>query len=146
VFTPVVVVAAVSAAQAAGSPQLLSCADAGESVDDGILTPADTAALDALVREMNARMQQVAGERGWAYYDVNLTFEQIRAARPPYSAGAHLACAYPYGQYVSLDGVRPNAEGYQLMANDAARAVNERYGFAIPERPVPALTAAQLCP
>jgi hypothetical protein len=51
----------------------------------------------------------------------------------------------PYGQYVSLDGVHPNAQGYQEMANAAADALNSTYGFAIPLNTQPVLPAAQIC-
>jgi hypothetical protein len=50
----------------------------------------------------------------------------------------------PYGQYVSLDGVHPNVQGYQDMANAAAAALNQAYAFAIPENPQTVLTST--CP
>jgi hypothetical protein len=55
-----------------------------------------------------------------------------------------LGCVRPYGQYVSLDGVHPNEDGYQQMANAAADALNATYGFAIPLNPQAVLTST--CP
>jgi hypothetical protein len=57
-----------------------------------------------------------------------------------------LSCTRPYGQFVSLDGVHPNVQGYQEMANAAARALNDAYDFAIPENPQTVLTPAEVCP
>jgi hypothetical protein len=45
---------------------------------------------------------------------------------------------------VSLDGVHPNEDGYQQMANAAADALNATYGFAIPLNPQAVLTST--CP
>ncbi|MDQ6717387.1 MAG: hypothetical protein M3Z17_03440, partial [Gemmatimonadota bacterium] len=66
--------------------------------------------------------------------------------KPPYSVGVQFSCNNPYGQYISLDGVHPNVQGYQLMANAGAAALNATYGFALPLNVRPVLTAAQLCP
>jgi hypothetical protein len=54
-------------------------------------------------------------------------------------------CVLPYGQYVSLDGVHPNAQGYQEMANAAANALNSAYGFAIPSNVQPVIPATSIC-
>ena len=59
--------------------------------------------------------------------------------------GTKMEFVLPYGQYVSLDGVHPNAQGYQEMANAAADALNSTYGFAIPLNAQPVLAATQIC-
>ncbi len=144
-FTPAIVPALAATALSTGTAQPLSCADVAGAVDF-VLTPAEVATLDAVVDQMNAQITALAKQNGWALVDVNAVFDRFATARAPYSAAVQLGCVYPYGQYVSLDGVHPNAAGQQLLANAAAEAANATYGFALPTSPVPAMAAAQLCP
>jgi hypothetical protein len=39
----------------------------------------------------------------------------------------------PYGPLVSLDGIHPSDAGHAVLASAAARAINARYQFGIPE-------------
>jgi lysophospholipase L1-like esterase len=43
-----------------------------------------------------------------------------------------MTSSQPYGPYVSLDGIHPTAAGQRILAEAAARALNETYGFGIP--------------
>lgn len=121
---------------ATGTAQALSCADLPGNADF-VLTPQDVAALDAAVAEMNAHMRQAADTRGWAFADLDDAFATIAGGAGAYSARAQLTCATPYGAFSSLDGIHPGALGHQLIADAVARAVNAKYGFALPERGVP---------
>jgi hypothetical protein len=144
VFVPVKVTAIVASAQVSGSSQTLSCADT-PGAEDNILTPADVQELDALIEGMNAHIKSVAQSNGWAYLDLEAVWAQWVGRRGPFSVANIFNCALPYGQYVSLDGVHPNAQGYQEMANAAAEALNSAYGFAIPLNAQPAVPASQIC-
>jgi len=144
IFVPIKVTGAVGAAQATGQPQTLSCTDQ-PGAQDNILTPADIQTVNAVIDGMNSHIQSVAQANGWAYLDLATVWAPWLQRRPPFSVTALLTCNNPYGEYVSLDGVHPNAIGYQEMANAAADALNATYGFAIPTNPQPVLTPAQLC-
>lgn len=144
IFVPVKVTTIVAAAQVTGSAQTLSCADT-PGAQDNILTPADVQELDALIDGMNAHIKSVAQDNGWAYLDLATVWAQWVGRRGPFSVTSMFDCVLPYGQYVSLDGVHPNAQGYQEMANAAADALNSTYGFAIPSNAQPAIPAAQIC-
>lgn len=144
IFVPIKVTALVAAAQASGSAQTLSCAD-NPGAQDNILTPADVQELDALIDGMNAHIKSVAQSNGWAYLDLAAVWAQWVGRRGPFSVANMFNCVLPYGQYVSLDGVHPNAQGYQEMANAAADALNSTYGFAIPSSAQPVIPAAQIC-
>ena len=144
IFVPIKVTAVVGAAQASGVAQTLSCADA-PGVQDNILTPTDVQTLDALIAGMNAHIKSVAQTNGWAYMDLAAVWAQWVARRGPFSVATMFACVLPYGQYVSLDGVHPNVQGYQEMANAAADALNSTYGFAIPQNAQTVLAASQIC-
>ena len=143
IFVPIKVLNAVGAAQATGTAQTLSCADT-PGAQDNILTPADVQVINGVIDGMNSSHQLGGpGQR------VGLPGPEHGVARVDRQRGAFsivnlLGCVRPYGQYVSLDGVHPNVQGYQEMANAAADALNTTYGFAIPSNPQTVLTTT--CP
>jgi hypothetical protein len=143
IFVPIKVLTAVATAQGTGQAQTLSCTDT-PGAQDNILTPADLAVVNGVIDAMNAHIQSVATTNGWAYLDLAALWQPWVARRGAFSVVNLLGCVRPYGQYVSLDGVHPNADGYQQMANGAADALNTTYGFAIPQNPQAVLTTT--CP
>jgi lysophospholipase L1-like esterase len=145
IFVPIKVATAVATARATGTAYNLSCTDA-PGTQDQILTPADVTTITAVVAGMNSYIQAQASANGWAYIDIAAVLQKAVANRGPYSVAKQLGCVSPYGQYVSLDGVHPNVQGHQELANAAAEALNATYGWTIPTNPQPVLPAAQLCP
>jgi lysophospholipase L1-like esterase len=95
---------------------------------------------------MNAQVRQLADSIGWAFADLDAVFSGFTVARSSYSASEELGCAYPYGAFVSLDGVHPNVVGHQSIANVVAAAINAKYGFEIPVVQGISVTRAVLCP
>ena len=144
IFVPIKVATAVGTARATGTAFNLSCTDS-PGTQDNILTPADVATITAVVAGMNSYIQSQASANGWAFLDLNAVLAKAIATRGTYSVVKQLGCNTPYGQYISLDGVHPNVQGYQEMANAAADALNATYGFEIPTNPQAALTYTQLC-
>lgn len=120
-------------------PATLSCTNVPGATPDYILTPADTATLNGVVRQMNVRIAELADANDYALLDANEVLSFIVGARAPYSLATQLSCNIPYGQYMSLDGVHPSNQGHILIANAAIEAVNEEYGFEIPTIPEPAV-------
>ncbi len=145
IFVPVKVPTAVGTARATGTAFNLSCTDV-PGTQDQILTPADVTTMNAVIAGMNSHIQSQASANGWAFLDIAPVLQKGIDNRGPYSVVKQLGCVSPYGQYVSLDGVHPNVQGYQELANAAAVALNTTYGFTIPVNPQPVLTPAQLCP
>ena len=144
IFVPIKVATAVGTAQATGTAFDLSCTDT-PGAQDNILTPADVTTITAVVAGMNSFIQSQASANGWAYLDLNAVLAKAIANRGAYSVVKQLTCVLPYGQFISMDGVHPNVQGYQEMANAAADALNATYGFAIPENPQAMLTPSQVC-
>ena len=134
VYVPAKVVgayAAAKAAQAAGQPApTLSCADI-PGTQDYVLTPADMAAVDAQLAEMNAHIRGVASDNGFAFYDLDPLYGQ-RDLKAEFSATSVLMSHQPYGPFISLDGVHPSAAGHRILAREAAKALNRTYHLAIP--------------
>lgn len=143
IFTPSKILGLVGAAQATGTAQTLSCADT-PGAQDNVLTPADVQVVDGVLTGMNNHIQGVAQANGWAYVDLSAVWAQWVTRRGPFSVANLLGCVRPFGQYVSLDGIHPNVQGYQEMANAAAAALNDTYNFAIPPNEVTPLTST--CP
>jgi hypothetical protein len=147
VFTPSVIPQLAANAALSGSAMTLSCTDAPGAAD-GILTAGDLATLDQFTLNAKTTIGGIAKANGWALVDLDDVFTAMVKDRPAYSAATELSCVYPYGRYISLDGVFPNVTGQQLVANAAAAAINTQYGFSLP---VPAalpigVLAAKLCP
>lgn len=143
IFVPLKVLNTIGAAQATGTAQTLSCADT-PGAQDNILSPAEVQLIDAVIDGMNSHISSVAQSNGWAYMDMSAVWAQWVTRRGVFSVVNLLSCPRPYGQYVSLDGVHPNLQGYQEMANAAAAALNLAFAFAIPENPQTVLTST--CP
>ena len=135
------VVGAYAVAQAARAngttaPEM-SCADV-PGAQDFVLTPANIATIEAQVVEMTAYIRQVAEENGWAFIDLDVLFAR-RDLKAPFSARTLLLSDEPYGPFISLDGVHPAAPGHELIAREAATALNVTYQLGIPRSRVPAL-------
>lgn len=147
VFTGSLIPALAAQFAASGTPQGLSCADVPGTAD-GILTPADVTALDAAVGAMNAQIQQVAQQNGWAFADLTGVYPPPVSGRAPYTAAEQLTCVYPYGALVSLDGVFPSTQGQIAIASTVASAIDAKYGFTISigATSPTGITAAKLCP
>jgi hypothetical protein len=146
-FTAVRIPAMAAQFAASGTRQSLSCTDV-PGTSDAILTPADITTLDGTVSAMNAQIQMVAQRQGWAFADLTGVYPPPVSGRAPYSAAAELACVYPYGALVSLDGAFPSAQGQGSIASTVAGAIDATYGFtiAIGAPSQIAVTAVKLCP
>ena len=131
-------------ALASPKPYNFTCTN-NPSAADFVLTPADTTFIDDLIRQMNDHISTQASSHGWAYLDLNTALASFVAQKTKFNLSAFLGCTRPFGQYISLDGIHPSADGQQEIANAAADALNEKYGFDIPTNPRPVLTPAQLC-
>ena len=143
IFTPSKVLGLVGAAQATGTAQTLSCTDT-PGAQDNILTPADVQVVDGVLNGMSNHMKAVAQANGWAYMDMAAVWAQWVTRRGAFKVANLVGCVRPFGQYVSLDGIHPNLQGYQEMANAAALALNLTYGFEIPTNDQAVLTST--CP
>jgi hypothetical protein len=143
IFTPSKVLGLVGAAQATGTAQTLSCTDT-PGAQDNILTPADVQVVDGVLNGMSNHIKSVAQANGWAYMDMAAVWAPWVTRRGPFKVANLVGCVRPFGQYVSLDGIHPNVQGYQEMANAAALALNLTYGFEIPTNDQAVLTST--CP
>ena len=120
------------AARAANQPPVpFTCAGAGPATGDFVLTLAEQAIVDGVVAQMNAVIQGEAQARGYAYVSLDALFA-APGVRTPLNAVTLFTSAEPFGPFMSLDGIHPNAAGQALIAQAAARALNARYDLGLP--------------
>lgn len=129
-FVPVLVPTAIGRAAATGSASLGCAGDDDPTVADFVLRPTEAAAVNALLAQMNAHIQQQAAKRGFAYFALQALYgrSDIKGAFDPY---ALMMTQQPYGPFISLDGVHPTAAGAQILAEAAAEALDLRYHHGI---------------
>lgn len=128
-FVPVLVPTAVGRAAATGSASL-QCAGGGPTTQDFILTPTEAAAVNALLAQMNAHIQQQAADRQFAYFALQELYGRADI-KGPFNPVTLMFSAEPYGPFISLDGVHPTAAGAKVLADAAARALDARYNHSI---------------
>src|SRR2546423_1607058 len=122
-----------SAAPQQAGPDTLSCTAAP------VLEPPEVASFARLQLQYNAIIQTLATAHGWAFTDsVNATMDSLAAVAPPGSQFAPfpnnaVACSgSPFGLAFSCDGIHPNQGTHLLIARKVVRAINAKYGSAIP--------------
>jgi hypothetical protein len=79
---------------------------------------------------MRQHITEQATLRGYATFDMDIIYTSY--VQPPFSVMSYMSAAEPFGPYVSADGIYPTAAGNRLLAEAAAKALNERYGLGIP--------------
>ncbi len=131
IFVPARVFLAIGTARALGSATL-SCANAGPTTPDGVLSPADIAVVNATIVAYNTAIQSLATANGYAYATLDAWFLN---PKPTFSVSQLLTSTTPYGKFFGLDGVHPTQAGQIEIANSAISAINARYRFEIPALP-----------
>jgi hypothetical protein len=112
----------------ARAPTTATCADVPGAVDH-VLTPADISAINARMARINAHVRATADAHGYAYFALSALYDRPKPAFDMYDV---LFSSAPFGPDISLDGVHPSARGQAILADAAVRAINARYGLAIP--------------
>jgi lysophospholipase L1-like esterase len=134
VRVPVAVGNGVARARAGLGPYTLSCVNAPSStgIEDYVLTAEEIALVNQQLNEMSAFIRQQAHLLGYAYFELESLYGRPDAKGPFNAITLMTHPTQPYGPYFSLDGLHPSAEGHRILADAAAAALNERYGFGIP--------------
>jgi len=135
IFVPVRVPTAIATglrARALGEPPVpFSCAGGSPTTQDFVLTPGEVAIVNNQLAQMNAYIRATATRIGFAHMELEALYA-LPDLKPPFSAVALMTSSAPYGALISLDGIHPNTNGHAVLATAAARAINQRYGLAIP--------------
>ena len=110
-----------------GQPNVVYSCDDIPGIEDQVLTPADLTVLNTQLGQMVDLAAQQAATRGYAYFSIGALYNLPDLKPPVYSVVTQLTSSTPYGPYVSLDGVHPNALGHNILAHAAAQALNKTY-------------------
>jgi len=133
VLVPTAVAHGVGQAQAGAGPYTMTCDNAPSStgIEDYVLTAEEMGMVNAQLAEMNTFIKEQAERHGWAYFELEDLYGRADL-KPPFNATAlMLDPATPYGPYISLDGIHPNAAGHHILAEAAAAAMHVRYGATL---------------
>ena len=153
IFVPTKILNAIGAAAATSSPQFVSCADVPMS-GDAVLSVAEAAALTAIIGQMNDHIAELAEANGFALFEGNDVLGFMVENRPAFSAARLVSCSFPFGQFISLDGVHPNTEGHRLIASGSSEAggvagvtdvLNAHYGFSLEQHDVSVVDPNLVC-
>lgn len=153
IFVPSKILNAIGAAAATGSPQFVSCADVPQS-GDAVLSVVEAATLTAIIGQMNDHIIGLAEANGFALFEGNDVLGFMVENRPAFSAARLVSCSFPFGQFISLDGVHPNTEGHRLIASGSADAggvagvtdvINAHYGFSLQQHEVAVVEPNLVC-
>lgn len=135
IFVPVRIPTAIAtgkAYRANGLPPFpFSCANGNGSAPDWVLNPAEVAVVNATLADMNANIRAIARRRSLAYFELDALYG-LPGLKPPFSSVQLMTSPQPYGAYISLDGIHPNAAGHAVLANAAAQALNASFKLGIP--------------
>jgi hypothetical protein len=116
-----------------GTPTTLDC------TAPPVIEPAETRFLAVLQLRYNAIIQAQATARGFAYTDsVNFTLDSLAGIPNQFAPFPNTAAACsgsPFGLAFSCDGIHPNQATQLKIARKIIRAINAKYGSAIPAIP-----------
>jgi len=80
---------------------------------------------------LNTIITNVANSKGLAVFDANTFFNGVARSGLVVNAVNNTA-AFVTGNLFSLDGVHPTPRGYAVVANEMIKAINAKYGSAVP--------------
>lgn len=106
-----------------------------------VLTPTETANLQAQIAAYNAVIENAAAANGAVVVDVAGLLAD--ADQHGYDVGGETLTTEYFGGIFSLDGVHPNNTGYAVVANEFIRAMNAAFDWRIPEVDEAAVRAAE---
>jgi len=113
-----------------GTPTTLDCTAAP------VIEPPEVAFFARLQLEYNGIIQALAAAHGWAFTDsVNTTLDSLAGVPNQFAPFPNTAAACsgsPFGLAFSCDGIHPNQGTHLLIARKLIRAINAKYGSAIP--------------
>jgi lysophospholipase L1-like esterase len=87
--------------------------------------------VQARTAALNTIITNVANSKGLAVFDSN-TFFNVVARNGLVVNGVNNTASFVSGNLFSLDGVHPTPRGYAVVANEMIKAINAKYGAAVP--------------
>ena len=96
-----------------------------------ILDDVEQGQVQTATAAFNAALTTAANQRNLAVFDANTFFRSV-ATSGIVTNGVSNTAAFISGNLFSLDGVHPTPRGYAVIANEMIKAINAKYGAAVP--------------
>jgi hypothetical protein len=87
--------------------------------------------IDESVAAYNLVIAQKCKEYGWAMVDINAWFQRTQQGIKV--DGADVNLDFVSGGFFSLDGYHPHQKGYEMLANEFIKAINQEYDASVPK-------------
>jgi phospholipase/lecithinase/hemolysin len=87
--------------------------------------------IRSAVQDYNNFLSQEAQDRGWAYVDANSVLDNLHSDPTLVPRFPDLQNTPTFGPVFSEDGIHPNSEAHQLIANEFINAINSKYGSSL---------------
>lgn len=97
---------------------------------DYVLTPGEADVVNTQLAQMTEHIEAAAHRLGFAYTELEALYGKTDL-KPVFSVVQLMTSAVPYGHYISLDGMHPNAEGQRVIAEAAADAIDAEYRYGL---------------
>jgi hypothetical protein len=95
-----------------------------------VLTLSELSKIREAIQNFNTTLQELANQYNLAFFDANSYFKDVKSGIKWNAADFSLTFAS--GGFISLDGYTPTQKGSELLTNEIIKAVNQKYGSAIP--------------
>ena len=122
------------------APGTIFCRKTGLSPDPGdagILDPEEQVTVATLINGYNAYIKAKADSLGFAYWDPNPIFAQLRAAGSIPAFPNFASTDQTFGAFISLDGVHPSTRAHMTIANELIKVINPKFGTNLALIPTP---------
>lgn len=101
--------------------------------DKWVLTPEEQLAVTTATAAYNATIEALAQQFDLAFVDIDAFYNLVESEGIPLSDGSVVTDAYAVGGGFSLDGIHPTPRGSALIANEFIKAMEAKYGAALPK-------------
>jgi lysophospholipase L1-like esterase len=126
--------AIISSIRSGAHPAVIACAPDPLQQPLGqvfVLTADEQTTLAATVTAYNNKIQSVAEENGWAYFDPNPALQQLKTNGCITTVPNLANLNRPFGECISLDGIHPSGRGHREIVNALISVINAKYSTSL---------------
>ena len=99
-------------------------------IDRYVLSLTEVSEVNSAIISYNQIIADLADKYDFALFDANSFYHNLKSGMK--WNGVDYSFEFVSGGFIGLDGVYPNQKGHELLANEMIRAINQKYGSAIP--------------
>lgn len=99
-------------------------------IDRYVLSLTELSEVNNAIVSYNLAIEELALKYDFALFDANSFYHNMKSGMK--WNGVDYSFEFVSGGFIGLDGVFPNQKGHELLANEMIKAINQKYGSAIP--------------